>query len=369
MPAGPPATAVKRLALVAPSAAVVVERYAPLLAKISAGRHRVQVLAPDVGAEDEARLAALGLEFARVALEPSGLTLFPDRQVIGALREHFADWQPHIVLGLGSKPMVHAVLAGRKAEVGRTISVVEGFAGGDAPGARFAEAIAASDVIVCHNQDDARALKASGLVPPAAAVVIVPGAGVALDHHAEQPLPPPGGGLVFLMIATLEEAKGVLDYCEAARIVKQRMPAARFLLAGPPGAGADAVTAEELAASSGAIEYAGTADDPRIALAGCHVFVYPSHKESIPQRVLEALAAGRPVITSDVPGCRETVDERVNGCLVPPADPEALGSAMESFVRRPDLIPAAARASRLKAERRFDERLATRAMLAVLGLD
>lgn len=368
MAASPPATAVKRVALVAPTGTAALEYLAPLLPKITAARHRVQVLAPDIKPEDEARFQALGVEFGRVALGPSGFTLFPDRQVIGGLREHFFDWQPHVVLGLGPKPMTYAALAGRKAEVGRTVSIVEGIDGSARLDARIADAIAASDIVVCYNRDDARALKAKKLLPPGASVAVIPGAGVALDRHAELPLPPTGNGLVFLMIALLDEEKGVVDYCEAARIVKQRSPNTRFLLAGPPGTGTGAVTAQELETFAGAVEFLGAGEDPRALLADCHVFVYPSHREGMPQRVLQALAAGRPVITTDVAGCRETIDERVNGCVVPPGAPRALAAAVESFLKWPELIPPAAAASRLKAERRFDERVATGAMLAVLGL-
>jgi glycosyltransferase involved in cell wall biosynthesis len=89
----------------------------------------------------------------------------------------------------------------------------------------------------------------------------------------------------------------------------------------------------------------------------------------MPRPLLQALAAGRPIVTTNVAGCRETVDERVNGVLVAPRDPEALAEAMESFLRRPDLIPAMARASRGKAER-FDSVAAVRrTMLGVVGIE
>jgi glycosyltransferase involved in cell wall biosynthesis len=88
----------------------------------------------------------------------------------------------------------------------------------------------------------------------------------------------------------------------------------------------------------------------------------------MPQPILEALATGRPIVTTNTSGCRETVDERVNGCLVPPGDPAALVAGIESILKRPDLIPHLARASRAKAERRFDERAATAAMMVALGL-
>ncbi len=103
-------------------------------------------------------------------------------------------------------------------------------------------------------------------------------------------------------------------------------------------------------------------------LAQCHIFVYPSHAEGMPQPVLEAMAAGRPIITTDVAGCRDTVDERVNGCLVKAGDARALAAAMESFLKRPDLIPSIARASRAKAERFCGIETVSGSLLAALGL-
>ena len=183
-----------------------------------------------------------------------------------------------------------------------------------------------------------------------------------------QPLPPVNNGLVFLMIARLDEAKGVRDYCEAARIAKAKAPNATFQLAGTPGTAKTAISGDAIKSYADCVTYVGELDDVRTALGKCHVYVYPSHAEGMPRSVLEALAAGRPIITTNVPGCRDTVDERINGCLVPPADVPGLAIGMESFLKRPDLIPSLARASRAKAERRFDVTAVNRTLLGVLGL-
>jgi glycosyltransferase involved in cell wall biosynthesis len=270
---------------------------------------------------------------------------------------------------------VIAAAAGRYAGIRRVVSILDGL---PEPGLeqsvddaidlrRYAKAFEASQAIVVHNTDDERRLKRSGFVADATSIVLIPGAGVDLSVHAIQPLPPLAQGLVFLMIAPLERSRGVEDYAKACQIVKARAPGAKFLLAGPRGEGPGAVTAQSLIAS-GAVDYLGVLDDVRPALGRAHVFVYPSHAEGMPRSVLEALAAGRPVITTSAPGCRETVDERVNGCLVPPGDVAALADAMESFLKRPDLIAAMARASRIKAERRFDRREVNARLLGVLGL-
>jgi len=377
MASAPTVKAVKRVAFVADSGRSILDEYRPLLAEILSRRHTVQALAADFDPADESELGGLGIACERIQLAPAGFTLFPDRQVIGGLRERLSSWQPHVVVGSGERPMVFAALAGSRADVPHKVSVVSRFAaagshppraGADLAGARYGEALSASTAVVCRNHDDARALAVAKILPRDVPVTVVPGAGVDVEKFGLLALPPLADGLVFLMVAPLQEDKGILDYCEAARDVKRRAPSARFLLAGAAGAGTGAVSATTLSSFAGAVDYVGALSDMRELLSRCHIFVYPPHQDGMPARVLEALAAGRPIVTTDVPGCRETVDERVNGCLVPVGDPAQLAAALETFLKRPDLIPAAAKASRVKAERRFAERAAVLAMMDVLGL-
>ena len=103
-------------------------------------------------------------------------------------------------------------------------------------------------------------------------------------------------------------------------------------------------------------------------LAATHVFVLPSHREGFAQAVAEALACGRPAITSDIAGCRVIVDERVSGVLIPPRDAVALGQAIDSFLRRPEDIAWMGQAARRKAERRFDVRAINAELLDIMDL-
>jgi glycosyltransferase involved in cell wall biosynthesis len=126
---------------------------------------------------------------------------------------------------------------------------------------------------------------------------------------------------------------------------------------------------DDIADFGAAVDYVGPVENARARLAECHIFVYPAHAEGMPQPVLEAMAAGRPIITTNVAGCRDTVDERVNGCLVEAGNARALAAAMESFLKRPDLIPPIARASRTKAERFCDIDTVNNGLLMALGID
>ncbi|MEI9900145.1 MAG: glycosyltransferase [Hyphomicrobium sp.] len=229
---------------------------------------------------------------------------------------------------------------------------------------RYGQALRAADAVIFHNRDDLILLKKLGAIAQTQRVAVVPGAGVDVEHSQPLELPALGQGLVFLMIAGLDRRRGVLEYAEAAAALRQQAPTSRFLFASLPDAGDI-----DPASLAPGVEYVGEAAAHPDLLAQCHVFVYPAAVDGMPQPVLQAMAAGRPIVTSDVAGCRDTVDERVNGCLVPPRDVGALQAAMEGFLKRPDLIPSMARASRSKAERFCSTDSARRSMLDILQLD
>lgn len=361
-----------RLALAGPSAASLLHLRDDLIRDVTARGHHVLCITPP-GPEDDARaLRELDVQHRVISLDPTGPKFVSTWKVVSAYVDAFRDWQPHVVMGIGARPLVNAALAARRLAVRRVVSLVNGLppegSGLGVEPRRLARALGASDAVVFHNDEDRHRLEVEGILPPGQPAVVVAGAGVNLERHAVQPLPPTEAGLVFLMISRLERSRGVVDYARAAETVKTRAPGARFLLAGAPGTASDAITAQSLAALGGAVEYLGPLPDVREALASCHVFVYPSHHEGMPRAVLEALATGRPVITTDAPGCRETVDDKVSGCLVPVGDVTALAAAMESFIRNPGLLPATAKAARLKAERRFDVVEVNRVLLDLLGL-
>lgn len=119
----------------------------------------------------------------------------------------------------------------------------------------------------------------------------------------------------------------------------------------------------------GILEWVPWTEDVRPYLAQTSVYVLPSYREGVPRSTQEAMAMARPVITTDVPGCRETVENGVNGFLIPPRDPEALARAMMRFLQQPDLIPQMGQASRRIAEERFDAHQVSLRLLRELGLE
>jgi glycosyltransferase involved in cell wall biosynthesis len=323
-------------------------------------------------------LEEMGVEHAVFDAELQGIKLLSDWKAIASLKSVLAAWAPDEVMGIGAKAMVYAVLAAKRANVDRIVARIDGLpehefdrtaAADEMPAWRYGQAMRAAHAAVFHNRHDVGLLTRLGLLPPALPVTIVPGAGIDTKQHEILPLPPLDRGLVFLMIAPLDQRKGIIEYCEAAGKVHAHSPNARFLLAGPADGGPLSLLSDEIAEFGPAVEYLGPADDVRELLAQCHVFVFPSYAEGMPHNLLEAMAAGRVLITTNVSGCRDTVDERVNGCLVPARDSEALAVAMESFIKRPDLLPTIARASRAKSERFCDAQMVNRSLLTVLGLE
>lgn len=352
---------------------------AHLIASLVRRGHEVICLAPDYGLQNRAQVEALGATTADYPLQRRGLNPFDDLKTLRALLVQIRRLQPDVVMGYTPKAAIYGAIAGRMARVPRIVPMITGlgfaYLGTTWRDAvvrlvttrLYARALRSSHAVIFHNRDDQRQLASAQVLPPALPAHVVGGSGVDLTAFAETPLPDIGTGLTYLMIARLLRYKGVIEFCEAARIVRKSAPNARFLLIGPAEEGPGGLTAADLAGWQDCVTYLGPKIDVRPFLAQCHVFVLPSYDgEGLPRTVLEAMAIGRPVITTDARGCRETVDERVNGCLVPVGDAPALADAMLSFLRRPDLIAAMARASRQKAARRFDVEIVTREMLAVL---
>jgi len=220
-----------------------------------------------------------------------------------------------------------------------------------------------------QNNDDHAEFAHRGLLPPELEVRMSAGSGVDLEAFAESPRPAPAQPPVFLMVARLLGDKGVREFAEAARIVREHRSDCRFRLAGWIDANPAAIAREELDAwiREGVLEYAGRLDDVRPELAACSVFVLPSYREGTPKSTLEALATGRAVITTDAPGCRETVERGVNGVLVPPRDAKALAEACLRFAPDAALRQRMGAASRALAERRFDARIVNAAIIGALG--
>ena len=171
--------------------------------------------------------------------------------------------------------------------------------------------------------------------------------------------------ITFLLIARLLADKGIREYVEAAKNIKAKYPFVSFNLVGPIDSNPSAIAKEELDGwvKSGSINYLGRLNDVRPAIAESSVFVLPSYREGTPRTVLESMSMGRPIITTDAPGCRETVIDRVNGFLVSVKSVDDLVDAMEKFILDPSLIETMGAASRKLAVEKFDVHKVNKVML------
>jgi glycosyltransferase involved in cell wall biosynthesis len=375
--AAPVAAGAKRIAVVCGAGEPLQLLRRSLLPEIAGRGHRILVVAPEFTAADIHALDGMDAERTVFAGHDSGFKLLADWKAIGALKTILTGWAPHTVFGCGAKTMIYAALAARGAGAERVVLLADTLpenrftgtlAADEMPAWRYSQAMRAADEAIFCNRDDLGLLKRLGIVPSGLRTEVVAGGGIDLQSNGAIALPPLDDGLVFLMVAELDRRRGVIEYCEAARDLRERAPHCRFLLAGSPGEGSLGLAAEDILAFAPAVEYLGPAQDIRSLLNLSHVFVYPSHGEGMPQPVLEAMAAGRPIVTTDVAGCRDTVDDRVNGCFAEPRDARSLATAMESFLKRPDLIPSIARASRAKAERFCSIDTVNRSLLTALAL-
>ena len=288
------------------------------------------------------------------------------------------EMQPAILLGYTIKPIVYGTIAAWLAGVPRRYALVTGL-GYAFTGARnnlltrvmrllYRFALGKAHKVFFQNPDDERLFRELRLVPAFVPSVIVNGSGVDLATYAMQPVPT--GGPVFLMIGRLLGDKGVREYAEAARCVKARAPDARFRLAGWIDSNPDAIAQAELDAwvADGTLEFLGKLDDVRSAIAAATVYVLPSYREGTPRTVLEAMAMGRPIITTNAPGCRETVIDGDNGYLVPVGSIDALVEAMQRFIDNPQLAARMGRRSYEIAEDKYDVHKVNAVMLREMGI-
>ena len=187
-------------------------------------------------------------------------------------------------------------------------------------------------------------------------VSVLGGIGLELDQYGYVPVPT-GDEVNFTFIGRLLKEKGIEDFLSAAQLVKQTFPNVTFTVLGtiePESASSVSLAKLEALTSEGIVQYPGAVTNIPHWLAKCSVFVLPSYREGVPRSTQEAMAVGRPVITTDVPGCRETVEHGRNGLLIPPHDIQALVDAMSYFVQNPQQIPVMGLESHKIAVEKFD---------------
>lgn len=239
--------------------------------------------------------------------------------------------------------------------------------------ALYQQALAKSSKVFFQNNDDLNLLKKLNIVQLNLPTVVVNGSGVDLNDFNVFPLPRNESGAVkpsFLLIARLLKDKGIVEYVEASKQIKREYSDAEFHLVGSIDENPAAIEQAQLDQwiADGDIIYWGQLKDVRPAIAASSVYVLPSYREGTSRSVLEAMSMGRAIITTDAPGCRETVITGINGYLVSVQAVTELIEAMRQFIEYPNLYEQMGSASRGIAVDKYDVRKVNAHMIAEMGL-
>jgi glycosyltransferase involved in cell wall biosynthesis len=367
-----------------------------LLEKIVERGHEVAASASGEVPIVTATLKDMGIRYHPIRLERAGMNPIKDIKTLLDMIRMIYRLEPDIVLSYTIKPVIYGGLSAPLCGVKAYYSLISGL------GYIFTESrslrkyflgsmirmlyrlsLKRSRKVFFQNPDDQALFLRKGLVQSTQAVLIK-GSGVDIGHYGISPLPDEP---VFLMIARLLADKGVREYVEAADKVKKRLPQTRFLLVGGLDPNPNAIRESELKKwqEAGIIEYLGYLDDVRHAIQMCRCYVLPSYyREGLPRSVLEAMSMGRPVITTDAAGCRETViltreGQRQreqgdgvmrgeNGYLVRTRDVVALANAMLQILEEPAMAKSMAIRGREIAEEIFDVHKVNKVLLKEMGL-
>ncbi|MBU2531546.1 MAG: glycosyltransferase family 4 protein [Alphaproteobacteria bacterium] len=334
---------------------------------VAAG-HEVEAYAPENDEGVIKQLADIGVRFRPIPMARAGINPLEDLRTISALRAQFRRFRPDVLLPYTMKPIIYGNIAARLAGVPQRFALVTGLgylfsqkeASLKSKAVRsisvqlYRTALAGVKHMFVYNEADEADIRKYGLIGPGTSIQRIAGSGVDLELYKRCPLP---GETRFLLIARLLADKGIADYVAAARLLRARYPAVRFDLLGPLDPSPVGIRPEQLKAwmDEGVINYLGETRDVKPLLAQSSVFVLPSYyREGIPRTILEAMAMGRPIITTDLPGCRATVDDGENGYLLPARDPHRLAAAMEKFITEPALASKMGERSYQLARERFD---------------
>lgn len=350
-----------------------------LITELIVRGHRVTVAALEPSAAQQVALNGLGAEVRAVSFSRAGMNPFRDLITLFSLMGLFRNTKPDVVIAYTAKPVIYGALAAILTGGPRFVAMITGlgysFIDGHGASRRLARLVASilyrialkcTDVVIFQNPDDLQTFTDIGLLKGAKAVGLVNGSGVDVQHFQVQPLPKEP---VFLMIARLLADKGIREYAAAAAMLREAVPEARTLLVGGIDPSPNSVSQAELDIwVAGGLEYLGYIDDVRAAISEASIVVLPSYREGTPRSVLEGMAMGRAIITTDAPGCRETVKDGLNGLLVPPRDTQALFQAMMSLVGKGEVIEIMGRASRKIAEQKYEGRAVAKDIMRLAGL-
>lgn len=353
----------------------------PLIQSFISRGHRVSVGAPDIAEETRNALIAFGAEVYDTPLDRNGTGMRADLTYGVGLWRLMGQIKPDAVLTYTVKPNIWGAYAA-KLRGCASYAMVTGlgylFTDTDEKVSlkkrtvqliarkMYRVATSCNTRVIFQNPDDIADFQNAGCLKHPSKAAMVNGSGVDMTHYKRSPLPK---GAAFTMIARLLKAKGVREYAQASIALKAQYPDTRFRLVGYFDDGQDSIPRAVLDDwIAQGLEYSGPMDDVRTALDETSVYVLPSYREGTPRSVLEAMAMGRAIITSDAPGCRETVRVGETGFLVPPRDVGALQLHMEMLINDDKMRADMGAASYELAREKYVVGAVNAAVQEILGL-
>lgn len=377
-----------RFMLVASHPVSILKFRGELIKAISNSGYEIHVAAPEFENHPDAlkELNSLGYIIHNISMQRTGTNPIADAKTLKNLYILIKDIKPEYVLAYTIKPVIYGMLAAWAAKAPNRFALISGlgyaFQQVEESGERsyfqriihelYHQALLRAGKVFFQNPDDLNLFKELKLIDHKTSTVVVNGSGVDIFEYSTVPLPMTNNQpeIRFLLIARLLADKGVREYASAARVIKKIYPHVHFDLVGLIDSNPTAITQQQLDEwiNEGLFDFWGRLDDVRPAIATSSIYVLPSYREGIPRTVLEAMAMGRPIITTDAPGCRETVTDSYNGFLVPVKSVDKLVEAMEKFILDPGLISIMGQASRKIAEDKFDVHNVNHIMINEMGL-
>ena len=339
----------KRLIIVTNSASNLISFRGQLIRELVDKNFQVLVIVPnnDYSKNFESDVLKLGAKTSAIPLDRAGLNPFRDFLTYLALKSSFKKFKPDIVLSYTSKPIIYSGLAIGKDPKIKFFPNLTGLGYGftEKSGLKrklinfilkklYKLSLKFSTTVIFQNPDDELLFNNLNITKKKK-TFIVNGSGVDLKFYSPTSLP---SKPVFLMLSRLVADKGVVEYCEAAKEIRTRFPEVIFQLAGSFDPNPSGLKYEQLKPyiDSKDINYLGHIKDVREILNGCRYYVLPSYREGTPRSVLEAMSIGRPIITTNATGCKETVLNGINGLLIPAKDKDSLVEAMQKMLELDD---------------------------------
>ena len=371
----------KRILLVASLSASLINFRGDFIASLIENGFKVYAAAPehpDHIREKLENLGAIPLEF---KLNRTGLNPFKDLNSISELKQLIKQNDIDLVFPYTVKPVIYSSIAANKCKV-PVISLITGLGfafTGLTRKARLLQrlnetlykfSIRKNKVIVFQNNDDYQLFLDRKIISKQNKVALVSGSGVNLGRYKHRINKKTTDDVSFLLVARLIKEKGIGLYLEAAKRLKVNYPEAEFHVIGAPDQSPSAIKLEELndLNDKGVIVYHGKQRNVPEHLYNRDVFVLPTYyREGIPRSILEALSVGLPIITTNTPGCKETIIKDKNGILIEPMDLEALVGAMEFFLKNKDKIEEMGANSRSYAEERFDVNIINKDLIKLIN--